>query len=75
MLDEKKEVAKDLKTVEVKESKASKVKTKDYTVIKTITLDKIYNPGSTISVEIDSDLEKYLLTNKFINKHGISRSN
>lgn len=75
MLDEKKEVAKDLKTDQVKEAKKSVSKTKDYTVIKTITKEKVYNVGSVITLEVGSDLENELLTNKFINKHGISRSN
>lgn len=74
MLEDKKEVAKDLKTVEIKESK-SKVKTKDYTVIKTITLSEVHNIGSTITLEVGSELEKELLTDKFINKHGVTRSN
>lgn len=75
MLEEKKEIAKDLKTDQVKESKKSAVKTKDYTVIKTITLAEVHNIGSTIDLEVGSELEKELLTGKFINKHGISRSN
>lgn len=67
MLEDKKEP--------VKEAKTTNKKTKDYTVLKTVTLDKVYNPGSIVSVEIGSEQEKYLLTNKHINKHGISRSN
>lgn len=66
MLEEKKEVAK-------KESKAPVLK--DYTIIKKITLEKVYQIGSTVSVEVGSELEKKLLTNKFINKYGISRPN
>lgn len=66
MLDEKKEAVKEPK---------KKAELKEYTVIKQITLDKVYGIGSTVSVEVGSDLEKYLLTEKHINKHGISRPN
>jgi hypothetical protein len=62
MLDEKKEPKK-------------KAELKEYTVIKEITLDVVYMVGSTISVEVGSDLEEYLLTHKHVNKHGISKSN
>ena len=44
-------------------------------VIKAITIEKLYNVGDIVSVEIGSDLENYLLTNKHINKYGISRPN
>ena len=74
MLEDKKEALKEPKTAQSDNVK-SKAKTKDYTVIKEITLEKEYVKGSTISVEVGSDLEKYLVTNKFVNKHGISRSN
>lgn len=73
MLEDKKEAVKGSEVVEKKASK--KAETKDYTILKKITLEKLYNVGSTVEVEIGSDLEKYLLTNKFISKHGISRSN
>lgn len=65
-------------TKPIKEAKSEvkpKVETVKYTVIKTITLEEVHNPGSTIEVEKGSDLEKELLTGKFINKHGISRPN
>jgi len=77
MLDEKKEAVKEPKNEpEVKkEAKKSEVKTKDYTVLKAFTSDKVNPVGSTISVEVGSDQEKYLLTNKHINKHGVSRPN
>lgn len=77
MLEENKGVEKDSKnTPEVaKETKKSKVETKDYTVIKEVTLKEIHSPGAVVNVEVGSDLEKYLVTNKFVNKHGISRSN
>jgi len=71
MLDDKKEPLKEVK----EEKKVFSKKTKKYTVLKTITLEKVYNLGSTIEVEAGGKLEKELLTNKFINKHGISRSN
>lgn len=58
----------------VKEPK-KKAETKNYTVIKAITIEKLYNVGDIVSVEIGSDLENYLLTNKHINKYGISRPN
>lgn len=76
MLEEKKEAQKEPKTTQVsqKETK-SEVKTKDYTVIKVITLKEVHTIGSTISVEVGSDLEKELLIGKFINKHGVSRPN
>lgn len=66
MLDEKKEVVKEPK---------KKAEVKEYTVIKPITIDKVYNIGNIVSVEIGSDLERYLITNKHINKYGISRPN
>ena len=66
MLDEKKEAVKEPK---------KKAELKDYTIIKPITLDVVYEIGSTVSVEIGSDLENYLLTHKHVNKHGISKSN
>ncbi len=66
MLKEKEEPLKEVK---------KKIITKDYTVLKSVTLEKLYNTGSTISVEVGSKIEKYLLINKFVNKHGISRSN
>jgi len=69
MLEEKNKPQKEDK----KEEKT--VETKKYTVIKTITLDEVKRPGAIIEVEIGSDLEKYLLINKHVNKHGISRSN
>lgn len=77
MLEDKKEDVKEPKnTPEVaKETKKSKAETKDYTVIKEVTLKEIHSPGAKINVEVGSDLEKYLLTNKFVNKHGISRPN
>lgn len=77
MLGENKEAGKEPKnTPEVaKETKKSKVETKDYTVIKEVTLKEIHSPGAVVNVEVGSDLEKYLITNKFVNKHGISRPN
>lgn len=76
MLEDKKEAVKEAKnTPEVIKETAKKAETKSYTVIKEVTLNEIHRPGSTIDVEVGSDLEKYLLTNKFVNKHGISRSN
>jgi hypothetical protein len=66
MLEEKKEPIKEVK---------KKAETKKYTVIKQVTLDEVKRPGAIIEVEVGSDLEKYLLTNKHVNKHGISRSN
>jgi len=77
MLEEKKEILKESKnTPEVtKETKKADVKIKEYTVIKDVTLNEVHSPGSTIKVEVGSDLENYLLTNKFVNKHGISRPN
>jgi adenylate cyclase class IV len=75
MLEDKKEVVKEPKTVEVTPTSKEVKETKKYTVIKTVTLDKVYNPGSIVEVEIGSEQEKYLLTKKFINKYGISRSN
>lgn len=66
MLEEKKEAIKEPK---------KKVETKSYTVIKAITIEKLYNVGDIVNVEVGSGLENYLLTNKHINKHGISRPN
>lgn len=51
------------------------IKVKDYTFIKSFTNHRVNNPGDTITVEVGSDLENYLVTNKFVNKHGISRPN
>lgn len=74
MLEENKKPEKEAKNApEVKEE--TKVITKDYTVLKSFTTDKVNAPGSTVSVVVGSDQEKYLLTNKIINKHGISRPN
>lgn len=76
MLDDKKEAQKELKnTQELPKETKSKAKTKDYTVLKVITLKEVHAIGSTINVEIGSDLEKELLIGKFINKHGVSRPN
>ena len=74
MLEDKKEPLKEAK-VEVKEVSKSKAKTKSYTVIKEITLKEVHYPGAQIELEVGSDLEKNLITNKFVNKHGVSRSN
>lgn len=75
MLEKEKEAPKEPKNTPKEIETVSEVKTKDYTVLKTVTLKEVHNVGSTVSVEVGSDLEKYLLTNKFVNKHGISRSN
>lgn len=79
MLEEKKGLEKEPKNTQTeapKENAAkSDVKTKDYTVISAVTLDKVYVPGNTITVEVGSETEKYLLNNQKVNKHGISRPN
>lgn len=77
MLEDNKEGAKNPKNTPevVKETKKAKVETKSYTVIKEVTLKEVHSPGAVIDVEVGSDLEKYLVTNKFVNKYGISRSN
>lgn len=78
MLEENKTIPKEesKNTPEVaKETKKAKVNTKSYTVIKEVTLKDIHSPGAVIEVEVGSDLETYLVTNKFVNKHGISRPN
>lgn len=77
MLDEKNAAVAKKDNAEAPKDNAvkSKVKTKDYTVTKTVTLEKVYVPGETITVEVGSDTEKHLLTNQFVNKHGISRPN
>lgn len=76
MLEDKKTAEKEAKnTQEVTKETVKKAKTKSYTVIKEVTLSEIHSVGSIIEVEIGSDLEKYLVTNKFVNKHGISRPN
>jgi hypothetical protein len=74
MLEDKNKPQKEEKEAVIPTIKEVK-ETKKYTVIKTVTLDKVYNPGSIVEVEIGSEQEKYLLTKKFINKYGISRSN
>ena len=60
MLEEKKETAKEPK---------KNAETKQYTVIKAVTIEKLYNIGETLSVIAGSDLEEYLLTNKHIKKN------
>lgn len=76
MLEEKKDTGKDAKNApEEKKETSKKAELKKYTVVKEVTLKEIHRPGSVVEVEVGSDLEEYLLTNKFVNKHGISRPN
>lgn len=75
MLEENKKPEKEAKNAPEVKEEVKDVITKDYTLLKPLTTDKINAPGSTVSVVVGSDQEKYLLTNKIVNKHGISRPN
>lgn len=72
MLDKENKPLKEVKEIEVKEAKVISNATK-HTVLKQITLEKVYNIGSTIELS-NEELKKELLTKKFI-ANGISRSN
>ena len=49
-----------------KEEKQTKNATREYNVLKKFTGEKVHYPSQKVTLEIDSDQTKYLLTNKFI---------
>lgn len=60
---DKKETVKKQEETVIEQEKTA---TKEYSVLKKFTGEKVHYPSQTVTLEPDTDQTRYLLTNKFI---------